>query len=737
MFHSRLLGSALLASLVLLAGCGSTQSPAADPDPAGAKGAAKTESVAADLDALAEAARSGAVNETIHGVTVSDPYRLLETESEITARWVGAQSKRASERLERWADDGARKRLEALLKIGNISSAVQAGKRTFFLRRDGDREQPALFVAEGGKTGEAPLLDPTTYGERAALDWFVPSPSGRYVAFGLSENGDERSTLRVLDASNGLLLAEKIGQTKWVNLAWLHDESGFYFTRYPRAGEPNFDEKNPETYFQRLFFHKLGDAESNDKLVFGSETGTDVPAPVLSGDDRYLAVVNYRGWSANDVLLFDRGAKKPARAAGPATPDGFIPVMKGKEALATPAFDGSALLLSTNLDAPKYRVVKVPLARATEAAAWKTLIAEGDAPIESWGFGAGKHVVHYVENVASKVRLFDRSGKPAGEIPLPPFTSAGSLSVDETAPTVALTVAGYTHPPALFTYDTKKKALAELDRVKTDLDFASLTVERVLVKSKDGTEIPVTLARRTDLPKDGDRPVMLTGYGGFNVSLLPSFSRAQLYWLERGGIYAVANLRGGAEFGEAWHRAGNLENKANVFDDFEAAIRWFASSGWSRPARIGIIGGSNGGLLMGAMITRCPDAFGAAVGAVGLYDMVRFDKFPPAELWVSEYGSPADPKHFAWLHGYSPYHRVVDGTPYPAILIETADHDSRVSWAHSTKFAARLMEATSSKRPVLFFMEKLTGHGAGKRLSDQVETQVRRYAFLEGALGMR
>jgi prolyl oligopeptidase len=355
-------------------------------------------------------------------------------------------------------------------------------------------------------------------------------------------------------------------------------------------------------------------------------------------------------------------------------------------------------------------------------------------------FAGDRIVVHYVENVQSRIRVFSRTGQPVRDVTLPALGAIDGLSAQPGRGhrRVAMTFSSFFYAPSLLVFDVDADLAPErVDQVATDVDPAAYELEQESVPSRDGTPINVYwMAKRGVVAHDGTAPVLLTGYGGFNVSLLPGFSRSALYWLERGGVYASANLRGGAEFGEAWHRAGMFEKKTNVFDDFEAVIRWLTTSRISNPDRIAISGGSNGGLLMGAMITRAPGTFRAAAAHVGLYDMVRYHRFPPAELWTSEYGDPDEADALAYLLAYSPYHRVVNQTAYPAVLVTTADHDSRVHWAHSTKFAARLQEATSSDRPIYFHMERQVGHGAGTPVSEIIQRYVRQYTFLMDQLGM-
>ncbi len=670
--------------------------------------------------------------ETIHGVEVRDPYRSLEEDTDETRAWIDAQSERASRMLGEWGDSAARERIEQLLSIGVISRPSVGGEHVFYLKREGDREQPALYVA--GR--EEPLVDPLGHGERAALDWYYPSPNGRYVAFGISQNGDERSTLHVVEVEGGRVLDDRIERTKWSSVEWLNAEDGFYYTRYPKPGEPGFDADNEDAYFPRVFFHRLGTDPASDPLVFGGERGTDFPGVTVSDDDRWVAVNVFRGWSASDVYLFDRGRDPQRRVAAPTEDHGLSTVIAGEDHLTVGRVHDGMLYLHTNVDAPRYRIARVAPARASRRAAWQDVVPESDAAIDDWHVVGGKLVVHTIDDVRSRVKLFRMDGREAGEIELPTTGSVDGIGGRPTGQKVVFGFSSFLYPPSLFSYDLASGELTRVDQVQTDMDFEPFTLERVRVTSADGTEIPVTIVRRDDMERDGDRPVLLYGYGGFNVSLLPSFTRNALYWIEKGGVYAVANIRGGGELGEEWHRAGNLGNKERVFEDFEAAIRWFSESGISRPGRIAITGGSNGGLLMGAMITRAPSTFRAAATYVGLYDMVRYHRFPPAELWVSEYGSAEDPEQLTWLHAYSPYHRVREGTAYPSILVETADHDSRVYWGHSTKFAAALQDATNAEHPILFYMVRQVGHGAGTRLTDLVDRYVRQYAFLEHELGL-
>ncbi len=693
-----------------------------------------------DIQELNALARAGAVTETLHGVEVADPFRSLEEDSEGTRAWIDAQTARSQALLDAHTDPEAAARLDALLSIGVIGSPVVAGARIFYTKREGDHEQPALFVREGDTLREEPIVDPATYGERAALDGFSPSPSGRYVAFRISSSGDERSTLRVLDVDEGRVLDEAIEHTKWSSVTWLHSEDGFYYRRYPREGEPDYDAEHEDVYHMRLFFHPLGADADDDPLVFSPERNTDFPGASISDDDRWLVINNFRGWSASDVYLFDRGRSRRRRRIAPDEAHPLTDVVVGRDHLYSASMHRGRLYVSHNDGAPRYRIEAVAPEHAADRTAWTVVIPEGEGAIEGFAFAADRIIVHTIEGVggvASRVRVYHLDGRADAEIELPGRGALFGLDADPQTGRAALGFSSFVHPPSLLTWSPSEPELVEVDRVEADFDFDSVRLSRASVRSADGTEINVYYVHAADMEPDGEQRVLLYGYGGFNVSLLPGFQRNALYWVERGGVYAVANIRGGGEFGEDWHRAGNLGNKQRVFEDFEAVIAWLGGeSGISRPDRIGIMGGSNGGLLMGAMVTRVPDTFRVALAGVGLYDMVRYHRFPPAELWISEYGSADDPEQFAWLYAYSPYHRVRDGVAYPAVFVTTADHDTRVHWAHSTKFTARLQEATGEPDPsIYFYMVSEVGHGAGTRRSDTVDRYVRTYTFLEHFVG--
>jgi prolyl oligopeptidase len=685
------------------------------------------------LQKLNAQARALGVTETLHGMTIQDPYRALEQRSALTDAWITAQTQRTEDALAKLRDPAREERLAQLLSIGSFGSLAIGGERVFALVREGQREQAALFEMTTS-LGE-PLLDPLSHGERAAIDWIYPSLSGRFITLGLSNNGDERSTLRVLDVDKRALLADSIAHAKWSSVAWLSDDSGFYYTRYPAEGEPQWNAEEPDSYFPLVLFHRLGSDPKTDIVVWRSERATDFLYGSLSDDDRYLVLHNMRTWTAIDVHLFDRGADAEARALTPEAAHPLRPIVTGIENQTSGVVHQGQLYLLTNIAADRKRIVRAPVDRAADQAAWQDVVPESSATIEGWTIAKDQLLVHTVENVRSHLSLRRLDGTGLTELPLPTAGSVEGLSADPVTGHFAFGFSSFFYPPAIF---AKRGAMPEpIYQVPNDLDLASLEITQLRARSKDGTEVPVHLVHKKGMARDAKNPVLLTGYGGFNVALLPDFTRNALYWIERGGVYAVANLRGGSEFGESWHRAGMLEHKQHVFEDFEAVLELLSTSKISAPERIAIMGGSNGGLLVAAAITRAPQRFAAAIANVGLYDMLRYHLFPPAQIWTSEYGDPREPDAARWLAAYSPYHHVVPGTRYPAVLIESADHDTRVHWAHSTKLAARLQEAQGGERPVYFYLEKQQGHGAGTRLHDLVVQYSRAYAFIETQLGVR
>ncbi|HKI37510.1 MAG TPA: prolyl oligopeptidase family serine peptidase [Gemmataceae bacterium] len=667
------------------------------------------------------ATRTDDVVETLHGVAVADPYRWLEDgDAPAVREWVQKQNAFTRTVLDKLpARDKVHERLGALLDVGTLGTPAPRKGRLFYTARQGKQNQPILYVRDRRGGEQRVLLDPNKLAAdgTVALDWWYPSRDGKLLAYGLSKNGNEQSTLHVRDVATGEDRPDAIERTRACSLAWLPDGSGFYYTRYPGG----------ENYNRRVFFHRLGDDPAKDVEVFGEgRAREDWPNVTLSPDGRWLVVTVEQGWAKSEVYFKDR------------TKDGdeFKPLVARVDAVYHVVVRDDCFYVHTNEKAPRYRLLRVnPLTPARIL--WKEILAEGPDVLDGVVAVGDSIVGQYMHQASARLRLFDRDGKPREEVKLPTLGSLTGLGGEWDGDELFFGFQSCTLPQTVYRLDLKT-AKAELwEQVKADIDFAAYEVEQVSYKSKDGTPITMFLAHKKGLKPDGKTPVLLYGYGGFNVSLTPSFSASRFLFLERGGVIAIPNLRGGGEYGEEWHQAGMLGRKQNVFDDFIAAAEWLIAKGYTDREHLAIQGGSNGGLLVGAALTQRPDLFRAVVCQVPLLDMVRYHKFLIARLWVPEYGSAENESDFEWLYRYSPYHHVKDGTKYPAVLLATAESDSRVDALHARKMAARLQTATASDRPVLLRLETKAGHGAGKPRGKVLEELTDTWSFLFWQLGIK
>jgi len=664
--------------------------------------------------------------ETIHGVRVSDPYRWLEDEGGEEVRdWVEAQNaltRRALDALPGRAR--LRERLSLYLSVGTLGTPSERGGRVFHLRREGSTNQPILHVREGAGGRDRPLVDPNTLSPdgTVALDWWHPSLEGDLLAYGLSSGGSELSVLRIRDVATGRDLPDEIPGTRACSVAWEPGGQAFYYTRYPSPGSVPAGE---EMYHRHVFRHRLGADPAGDERVFGEGREPDAwPVVALSSDGRWLLVAESHGWVRTNVYL------KDLRGRGP-----FVPLVEGPEALYEALVLPDRVLLHTNDGASSYRVFSVdPEAPARES--WREIVPPADEILQSIQVAGDKVMASYLDDAASRLRVFGLDGRPEGEIELPgPGTIYGMDGRRESAE-FYFGFVSFATPPRVYRHDAAKGTTELWDAIQSPVRPEDYEVVRTRYESKDGTRVPVFIVMKKGLPRDGSNPLLLTGYGGFNISLTPNFERDRFVWLERGGILAIACLRGGGEYGEAWHRAGMLDKKQNVFDDFIAAAEYCIREGYTRPDRLAIAGGSNGGLLIGAAITQRPDLFRAAVCAVPLLDMIRYHRFQIARLWIHEYGSADDAEQFEWLRAYSPYHKVEEGARYPATLLMTAESDSRVDPMHARKMAARLQAAQAEGGPpILLRVETKAGHGAGKPLAKQLDAQTDIWSFLYTQIG--
>jgi prolyl oligopeptidase len=670
--------------------------------------------------------RRDAVIEQLFGHMVPDPYRWLEAgDSDEVKKWTDEQNALTHRVLGRVAGrDALHDRLAELLRIGTVGSPavrkVSPGhNRYFHTKRQGHQNQPVLYVRDGLDGTDDPLVDPNEMSQEGttSLDWWMPSDNGKLLVFGLSQNGDEESTLYVRDVDKKHDLPDRIERCRFASIAWLPDAKGFYYTRYPKKGTVPEGEEN---YHRTIYLHRLGEDPANDAYVFGKDRKmTDSPGVELSPDGRWLVVSVAEGWAKNELYFRDLHEKKTE----------MVPLVTGVEAIYDITVRNDAFYIRTNDGAPRYKLYAVDPKRP-ERAAWKEIIAEGPDVLDGISVIGSDIIATYLTDASSRMRRFSKTGKPKGEIELPTIGSTSGASGRWDGDEAFYDFSSFAVAPTVYRLDLKSGNAEKWDAIEAPIDPSLFTVERIRGISKDGTRVPMFVIHKKGLEKDGRTPTLLTGYGGFNIPIVPSFTRSTYLLLEHGGILAVANLRGGGEFGEDWHKAGMLGNKQNVFDDAVAAASQLIMSGYTDPAHLAVMGGSNGGLLVGALVTQRPDLFRAAVCSVPLLDMLRYHRFRIAKLWIPEYGSAEDPKQFDWLYAYSPYHHVKEGTLYPAVLFTTAESDSRVDPLHARKMAAAMQAATASERPILLRVETKAGHGAGKPVAKLVEEMTDVYSFL-------
>jgi len=668
-----------------------------------------------------------------HGTKVLDNYRWLEDgKSPETQKWVEREMAYTRGILDPLPGRAAiNQRLTDLLSIGSVTAPIIAGRHYFYTKREGMQNQPVLYVRDGVNGPDRVLVDANKLAADGtiALDWYYPSDNGKYVAYGTSPSGSEVSTLHVIETKTGTLLPDTIERTRAASVAWKLDNSGFYYTRYPKKGDVPAGQ---EMYNRHVFYHELSnDPENDDQPVFGQgRDAEDWPSVSLSNDGHWLLITVQQGWTKTELFLMNVKAGTPPTR-----------ITTGKDFLYNGEVYNDKLFITTNEDAPRYRVFVADVGNY-DRESWKELIPQTDAVLQGTGVFGGKLFAQYEQNASSRLKLFDLDGKKLNDLPLPAigtvYGSGGRWDRDE----IFYGFQSFTFAPSIFRYDLKDGSSSLWTHVDApSIDPSAYEVKQEWFNSKDGTRVPMFVVHKKGIAKNGHTPTLLTAYGGFNLSLSPSFNRPAYLWMEHGGIYAVANLRGGAEFGEDWHRAGMLEKKQNVFDDMIAAAEHLIAEKYSDKNHLAIQGGSNGGLLMGAMITQRPDLFHAVVCQVPLLDMLHYQDFQIAKLWIPEYGTSEKADDFKWLYAYSPYHHVKSGTQYPAILFMTADTDTRVDPMHAKKMTALMQSeaknGASHTRPILLRIETKAGHGAGKPVAKQIEEFTDVYSFLFWQLGVR
>ncbi|MEQ8786016.1 MAG: prolyl oligopeptidase family serine peptidase [Pirellulaceae bacterium] len=674
--------------------------------------------------------RRGDVVDDYHGTSIADPYRWLEDpDSPETEAWVEAQNKVTFGYLDRLPQRRVIfDRLKQLWDYERFGLPRKRGERYFYTRNDGLQNQSVLYVADGLDGEPRLLLDPNKLSDDGTVHlsaWRL-SDDGDYLAYGLSSAGSDWKEWKVRDTRTGEDLADDLKWIKFSAVSWKPDGSGFFYSRYD---EPDEETKfTGANYYQKLYFHKLGDPQSNDRLIYERKDEKEWGfGGVVTEDGAYLIVSVWRGTERKNQIFY----RDLRRDDAP-----MVELITGFDA----EYDflgneGSRIWLMTDLDAPLRRIIQVDLEKP-DRENWRELVPQGDAVLSDASIVGGRLLATYLKDAHSVVKRFTLEGKSDGEVKLPGLGSAGGFGGRQKQDETFFYFTSFTTPTTIYRYQVDSGA-ADLFRQPTvDFQPKDYTVKQVFCRGKDGTRVPMFIIHKQGLELDGENPTILYGYGGFNISLTPSFSVSNLVWLESGGVYVVANLRGGGEYGREWHEAGMQENKQNVFDDCIAAAEWLIEHKYTSSKHLAIRGGSNGGLLVGAMITQRPDLFAAAQPSVGVLDMLRYHKFTIGWAWVSDYGSADDPDEFRTLLKYSPLHNLKPGGRYPATLITTGDHDDRVVPAHSHKFAATLQAAQGGDAPVLIRIETSAGHGAGKPTEKILRESSDVLAFLADALGL-
>ncbi|MBA3762581.1 MAG: S9 family peptidase [Chthoniobacterales bacterium] len=663
-----------------------------------------------------------------HGTKIADPYRPLENaDSEETRKWIEAENKLTFDYL---AAVPERKkindRLTALWNYEKYTVPFREGGRFFFSKNAGLQNQSVLYTGDKLPGHPRVLLDPNTLSKdgTTALSGTAVTDNGKLMAYGLASAGSDWQEWKVRDIESGKDLDDQLKWIKFSGAAWNHDGTGFFYSRYD---EPTADQLKAANYFHKLYFHKLGAPQSEDVLVYERPDHKDwLFDSAVTEDGAYLIINISQGTDPKNRIFFKDLTQPDSKV---------VELLNKQDAQYDFAGnDGATFWFRTNLDAPRGRIIAID---TQNGGAIKEVVPQAEEKLESLSVVGDRFIANYLKDAHSLVRLFDLSGKPAGEIALPGLGTATGFTGKRKDSETFYNYVSFTEPPTVFRYNLETGESTVLFRPEVDFTPADYVTEQVFYRSKDGTRVPMFLTYKKGLVKDGTNPTLLTGYGGFDVSNLPNFSPASAVWLEMGGVFAVANLRGGGEYGEEWHLAGTKLRKQNVFDDFIAAGEWLIANKYTSTPKLAISGRSNGGLLVGAVLTQRPGLWGATLPGVGVMDMLRFQKFTIGWAWASDYGSSDDPEEFQAIYKYSPLHNIKSGTKYPPTLITTADHDDRVFPGHSFKFAARLQEAQAGAAPILIRIETRAGHGAGKPTSKVIEDVTDQWSFLVKTLGMK
>lgn len=663
-----------------------------------------------------------------HGTKVSDPYRWLEDDNSAeTKAWVEAQNKVTFAYLNQIPErEKIKKRLTELWNYEKYSAPFKRGDKYFYYKNDGLQNQSILYVADSINDSGRVLLDPNKLSSdgTVALSGLAISDDGKLMAYGLAAAGSDWQEWHFMNVETGEKLPDVLKNIKFSGASWTLDGKGVYYSRYPESDAKS--KLSGENFYQKLYFHRLGTPQSEDALVYERpEDKEKFVGGFVTEDGKWLVINVGKGTAPmNMVYVKDLSAENSP----------IMPVVDKLEAdYSFIGNDGSKFYFRTDKDAPRGRVVMVDV--ANKNLKWSEIIPQATETLEGVDFINNQFVGNYLKDAYTQFRIYDLNGKFVRNVELPGIGTAGGFGGKRFDTETFYTFSSFNAPPTIYRYDMKT-GKSEIFR-KSDVKFnpSDYEVKQIFYNSKDGTRVPMFIVHKKGLKLDGNNPTLLYGYGGFSVNMTPGFSVSRLVWLENGGVWAMPNLRGGAEYGEEWHAAGTKLKKQNVFDDFIAAAEYLIKEKYTQPGKLAISGGSNGGLLVGAVLNQRPDLFGAALPAVGVMDMLRFHRFTIGRAWTSDYGSSENPEEFKALYAYSPLHNLKK-IKYPAVLVTTADHDDRVVPAHSFKYAATLQEMQAGDAPVLIRIETKAGHGAGKPTAKIIEEQADIYGFLMKNLGM-
>ena len=668
------------------------------------------------------------VIDTFYGTEIIDPYRWLEDDlSDETAAWVKAQNELTFSCLDQIPyREKLRKRIEELFDYEKVTAPFIRGEHTYFFRNDGLQNQSVLYRERGARKDPEVFLDPNTFSEEGttSLGGLHFTRDGAILAYQISEGGSDWRKIIVIDTETKEQIGDTLTGIKFSNVAWWGN-NGFYYSTYEKVAG---SELSAKTDNHKLFYHELGTPQSEDKVIFeGPGEPRRYISASMSENNFYLIITAANSTSGNELYIRDaRVADAP-----------IVPLVSNLDNNHSVVHvQGETLYISTNLEAPNRRLVKVDASKGTPDN-WVDFIPERDMPLNV-ASGAGKLFASYLKDATSQIIQYDLKSGKEWEIELPGIGSAGGFSARWIDKTIYYTFTNYVYPSTIFTYDVKTGKSELFRKSKVLFDPEAFESKQVFYESKDGTRIPMVITHKKGIELDGNNPTILYGYGGFNISLTPSFNTSIVAWLENGGVYAVANIRGGGEYGRAWHDAGIRTQKQNVFDDFIAAAEYLIDSKYTSNKRLAISGGSNGGLLVGACMTQRPDLFAVALPAVGVLDMLRYHTFTAGAGWAYDYGKADDSEEmFSYLLGYSPYHNLKKGQNYPATMVTTADHDDRVVPAHSFKFAAQLQAVNDGPNPTLIRVDVNAGHGAGKSTSMVISEQADKFAFTFYNMGIK